>query len=337
MLDKKTRSVLLSFAVAMLMTLPTYAQRIVMTGDKRDEIPEEYLVEKNDTLWDICEYYFAEPRQWPTIWALNPHITNPHWIYPGDILRLRRPHAVGPSGTASNPFTYTVGSEGARQITINEGFIVETPVTSKGRLTYSPLTQQYLALDDLVYLEMDKLEEARAGQKYSVYVMEHDVVHPDTEEVVGQKIRIKGVVEIESVDKHLARAKIIASYGEMERGMSIMPEQKHHKVVNPRQNLVDMQGTVIDALSPARELAQFDTIFVDRGAKDGVQVGNRFFIMRRGDGKRELKLELNRKMPWEQIGEALIVVTRDRTATALLTRSAVEVRRGDRVIMQRHY
>ena len=98
-----------------------------------------------------------------------------------------------------------------------------------------------------------------------------------------------------------------------------------------------MKGTLVDALNPNRELAEFDTVFLDLGAKDGVQVGNRLFIMRRGDGRYDYELDVNRKMPWEQIGEALVVLTRDRTATALITRSAIEIRRGDRVIMQRHY
>ena len=43
-----------------------------------DGIDEEYTVVKGDTLWDICDFYFRDPRQWPRIWALNPHVTNPH-------------------------------------------------------------------------------------------------------------------------------------------------------------------------------------------------------------------------------------------------------------------
>ncbi|MEE2756271.1 MAG: LysM peptidoglycan-binding domain-containing protein [Myxococcota bacterium] len=327
---------LLSLGFLMVCSV-AHGQRIRLAGPTGSEIPTEYLVEKGDTLWDICDHYFSEPQRWPSIWALNPHVTNPHWIYPGDILRLRHPGQLGSDGVANKPFSYTVGSEGTRQVTINEGFIVDAPVESVGQLSYSPHTQQYLALDDLVYLELTDLPAARSGQRFSVYVVEHDVVHPESQDVLGQKIRIKGVVEIETVDRHMARAKIIASYGEIERGMSLMAEQKHHRVVNPRQNLIDLKGMVVDALSPSKELAQFDTIFIDRGKKQGVQVGNRFFVMRRGDGKFEYKLKVNKKMPWEQIGEALVVVARDNTATALITRSAVEVRRGDRVIMQRHY
>ena len=224
----------------------------MLSSDRRPEVPEEYFVEKGDTLWDICEYYFAEPRRWPTVWALNPHITNPHWIYPGDILRLRVPKRVGPDGIVVNPFNYTIGSEDARQVTTNQGFIVEKALKPRGTLSFSPHTQRYLALDDLVYLEVSDLHKVRVGQKFSVYRVEHDVVHPETDRVLGQKIRIKGIVEVETVDKNMARARIVASYGEMERGMPVVELMNHYVAVNPRQNLIDMQGTVVDALRPAR-------------------------------------------------------------------------------------
>ena len=325
-------------AVLLLLALPVFGQRIIMVDSQtNDEVPPLVEVQEGDTLWGLCDHYLADARMWPTVWALNPHITNPHWIYPGDIIRMRRVEVAQEDADNPLPFNYTIGADGARQVSINEGFLVEKGMKPQGQLSYSPLTQHYLALDDLVYLEMEDLDAVRVGQKFSIYTLEHDVVHPETEEIVGTKIRIKGVVEIENVDKHMARAKIVAAFGEIERGMPVAELVDHYVVVNPKQNLIDLKGTLVDALNPNRELAEFDTVFLDLGAKDGVQVGNRLFIMRRGDGRYDYELDVNRKMPWEQIGEALVVLTRDRTATALITRSAIEIRRGDRVIMQRHY
>ena len=39
----------------------------------------------------------------------------------------------------------------------------------------------------------------------------------------------------------------------------------------------------------------------------------------------------------EQVGELLIISTRPKSASALVTRAVVELRRGDRVLMQRNY
>lgn len=48
-----------------------------------DEAPEEYIVELGDTLFDICDQLIDEPGYWPKLWALNPYIKNPHFIWPG--------------------------------------------------------------------------------------------------------------------------------------------------------------------------------------------------------------------------------------------------------------
>lgn len=323
-------------------TAPAHAQRIQISGDRPRQVPEEYLVESGDTLWEICEYYFDEPWRWPTVWALNPHITNPHWIYPGDIIRLRRGDGAGPQPGAVvvNPFEYTIGAQNARQVSINEGFIVDDDSFDPiGVVEASPNAYRFMALDDLVYLtfEDDKLATTRVGDRFSVYNVMNDVIHPTTGANLGVKIRVSGVVEVETVEDHVARARIVGAFNEMTRGQPLIPELDHYGVVAPRQNLIDLKGTIVDALPPTAELAQFDTIFIDRGQKDGVQIGNRVFVMRRGDGRYDLTAAEERRLPYEQIGEALIVDTRDRTSTALVTRSAVEIRRGDRFVMQRHY
>ena len=50
--------------------------------------PEEYTIQKGDTLWDLSQKFLSNPWYWPKIWSLNPSIENPHWIYPGNKLRI---------------------------------------------------------------------------------------------------------------------------------------------------------------------------------------------------------------------------------------------------------
>jgi hypothetical protein len=50
--------------------------------------PEEYTIQKGDTLWDLSQKFLNNPWYWPKIWSLNPSIENPHWIYPGNHLRI---------------------------------------------------------------------------------------------------------------------------------------------------------------------------------------------------------------------------------------------------------
>src|SRR5690606_10050660 len=52
------------------------------------DAPDQYVVKRGDTLWDISKVFLREPWYWPEIWYVNPQIANPHLIYPGDVLRL---------------------------------------------------------------------------------------------------------------------------------------------------------------------------------------------------------------------------------------------------------
>jgi hypothetical protein len=50
--------------------------------------PDTYTVKSGDTLWDLSGRFLNNPWYWPKIWSYNPEIANPHWIYPGNVLKF---------------------------------------------------------------------------------------------------------------------------------------------------------------------------------------------------------------------------------------------------------
>jgi len=90
-------------------------------------------------------------------------------------------------------------------------------------------------------------------------------------------------------------------------------------------------------------------VFVDRGANDGVEVGNTFAVVRRGDGLRDAAVygkaynmgatggrAAGIAVPNENVGLLLVVDVKDRLSTAVVVKSVKELQPGDVVEMRAH-
>jgi LysM repeat protein len=79
---KLDRCILSALAAGVLAAQPLAAQEQAPT-------PRTHTVVRGDNLWDLSQKYLGNAFLWPEIYRLNRDvIEDPHWIYPGEVLRL---------------------------------------------------------------------------------------------------------------------------------------------------------------------------------------------------------------------------------------------------------
>ncbi|HUT76195.1 MAG TPA: LysM peptidoglycan-binding domain-containing protein, partial [Polyangia bacterium] len=103
---------------------------VVIGGEGARAVGEDvktYVVRSGDTLWDICTRFFGDPYDWPRVWSYNTRITNPNWIYPGDLLWLVPPEqgpAVAPASAPATPQAATTVKRRPQTVLVrNRGFV----------------------------------------------------------------------------------------------------------------------------------------------------------------------------------------------------------------------
>ena len=308
--------------------------------------PETHTVQRGDTLWDISARYLGSPWNWPKLWSYNPVITNPHWIYPGDLLHLYPPGTPPPAGappsTPPPAGLVTGGMHPIKGVFLRQtGFVEDKDLKTAGKIVGSKEEKKMLATLDEAYVDFPADKPMQVGERYTVYMPVGEIKHPMTHKKLGQMVQIHGEVEVRAVtDGHIARVAIVDCTEPIERGFFVGPLRREFKIVQPRADRANLKGVVVAVLRPHQMVANPDIVFVDQGRDEGLEVGNRLLVVRRGDGYAPVLKPRpidDPRFPAETLGEILIVETRDHISTGLVTRSNLEARVGDRVESRQGY
>ena len=324
--------------------------------------PEGHTVRRGETLWEISSHYYNNPYQWPRLWSYNPQVQNPHWIYPGDRVRLR-------DGSLAASAQHFGGIRGRRSVpagTIflrDQGWVDDRKDDIWGEIVGSSSDRLMLGENDDVYIQLNDDHEVTLGDQLTIFAPIRTVASDNAK---GTLVSIRGTAKIERYTPQptLARAKIIESLDVIDRGAKIGPVGRKFDVVPPVKSDRDLDATILAAVHPYHFYGQNQVVFLDRGEKDGVKVGMRFFAVMRGDrwmkttgtiGQTGLlrprveddrparvdKMELDTvdedRLPDETYAELRVLRLRAHTCTALVYQAKHEIERNSRVIARKGY
>jgi hypothetical protein len=300
-------------------------------------------VQSGDTLWSLCDSYYRDPWQWPRLWSMNPQVTNPHWIFPGDVVKLHDgAGASGSGGVRPAPAAAVAfksnrpGTLGSRAVLLRElGFIEANALEGSAQIAGSREEKIMLATGDQAYVSFTKEQPLKAGERYTIFAAdkERPVKNPENGQVLGYLVRVLGDLVVDQIaERNMARGTLVDLVEPVERGATVSPFIRQFKRLEPQASQVNLEARVLAAFSPANMLAAETFVVLGRGRKDGVQVGNRSFVVRRGDGYRPIMEgwdTFDGDFPKEVVGELWVVDVRETSAIAWIARSTKEIRVGE--------
>ena len=336
----KSLSVLLSAA---LVCLSAWAQSTANLDQYlKPDHPDTYVVQKGDTLWDISGRFLSQPWLWPELWRANPEIENPHLIYPGDTLRLvyidGRPALVLERGESGR--TYKASPSGDARLTpqvrstpletaipaINldaiQGFLVQNRVVEPAMLEAAPYVLEgeserlVLGGGDRLYVrgmmpESQAYNFVRTGPLY---------IDPETSEVLGQEATYVGLGRVLSTEGEITTMFVNSTREEVQIGDRVLPteERKVESTFFPSAPTGSVAGQIIAVLGGVTQVGQYDVVVLNRGAREGIEVGNVLSIHRRGALTRDRIANQLVQLPSERAGILMVFRVFDKLSYGLV-------------------
>lgn len=300
----------------------------------QQEEPTIYVVRKGDTLWGLSDRFLKEPFYWPNLWARNQKITNPHLIFPGQRVRVYPDRIeiedVKPGAEQPAPIDQAV-AERIFTVTGAEGFVLENDIEPVGSIIQTNHERLYVGQEDTVYTDIGTSIGARSGDRFSIFKKMQPVKHPVTGDFMGYKFLSLGSLSLTDMEAKSSRALITKSYLEIGPGAWLLPYRDKRREVSLKAATRQLDGYIIESRMGNLTIGAEDVVFLDLGKAHGLEIGNLLYVLRDVPPNPDYVTRDVGNLPQKVIGAVVVVELGNKTATALVVKSAEEIRLGDKV------
>jgi len=274
-----------------------------------------YTVQKGDTLWDLSETFSDSPWVWPDLWNENKQIANPHWIYPGERIRLYHRNWKDmfkeQAPVEVKPYFYYPGIA-------RVGFIRKEAVKSSGTI-FKIKDKEMISAGDLIYISQEGDVLLPPGGKYTIYRTSKPVKDKETKEYIGIQHYILGVAEIIQNDEQgFCLARVIQSFRPIAVDDHVMPYEKKWPEITIADSLKGIDGKIIKSEDSEVIFAADDIAFINKGKTDGITPGQMYSVYYQDKDKINGKQVV---LPPVEYGKLVVLRTEETTSTVLITDS----------------
>jgi hypothetical protein len=319
---------------------------------------DAYVIQPGDTLWDVSTRFLGDAYAWPQLWSVNEYITNPHWIYPGNRIYFRLGDALNPPSAGMDaPAEPTdagarVAVRGEAATSENacdfpvifdraiDGLKVSVPgmlgddasLGIRGKVYASEVLGQAVGEGRIVYARVDDAQDYECGAMVGVYRKVGRKVR-GPRGPLGRVYRVLALGEVVRTDGDVVSVRLRDSFTEVFRGDLVgdpVPVDFELDVRRPPTDPVD--ATIVARLTADEQQLMYtgETVFLDRGVEDGVDVGSSLWVVERRDGSILTGPE-DKRLPERVVGRVVVVRAESESATGIVVDSAREFDVGARL------
>jgi len=315
----------------------------------KENHPEQYTVVKGDTLWDISARFLSEPWKWPELWQANPQVENPHLIYPGDSLSLvyvdGQPRIMLNRGASrgtiklSPTVRTTPMAEAISTIpleAINSFLLSNRIVDSAAEFNAAPYIvagnaeRVISGSGDRVYGRGDFQDGIKV---YGIFRQGKTYVDPATEEFLGINADDVGTAELIDMEGDIATMMLTQVTQEARLGDRLFPSEERavNSTFMPSEPKEKIDGVILDVPRGVTQIGQFDVVTLNKGARDGLSVGNVLAVYKTGETVRDRVTGENVKIPDERSGLLMVFRTYDKLSYGLVLQATRSLSVMDKV------
>lgn len=311
----------------------------------RSDVPDTYTVVKGDTLWDISGRFLQNAWMWPEIWHVNPQISNPHLIYPGDVIKLvyidGKPRLTLDRGIKKlSPSAHVIDQDKAiTTIPLDRiaSFLSKARIVSPEELKQAP----YVVSGEFEHLLTGKGNKMYARgtfdteiNAYGIYREGQAFKDPKTHELLGVYAAGIGGAKMRALDGDIATLLATRSQQEIRVGDRLLVDdgQGIDSTFSPSAPAAEIEGEIIFVEGGVTQVGKMSVVLLNRGTREGLSVGNVLAVYKLGATVRDSNRGDKVKLPDERSGLVMVFKTFEKLSLGLVLEAERPLSVGDKVL-----